>query len=148
MTPEEILRLFNESELFKNLGFSITELNENSLILEISDDNPCHRGGFGSLEGTGINGAVISAAMESAIGICGFSAFGGQPSGVIELSVKMLRVIRKKPCRVEAVIDRKNNNLAFVSATLNSASGGICAKATGIVAYVGKSKNVENGSDI
>ena len=104
---EKISRFFNESDLFKSLGFYITELNETSVTLEISGNNPCHRGGFGFLEETGINGAVISAALESAVGICGFSAFGGRPAGVIELSVKMLRVIRKKPCRVEAVIDRK-----------------------------------------
>lgn len=146
MTAEKIARAFNESDLFKSLGFHISELNEDSLGLEISDNNPCHRGGFGFLEETGINGAVISAAMESAIGICGFNTFGGKPAGVVEISVKILRVIRKKPCRVKATVDRKNKNLAFISATLYSARGGICANATGIVVQIGDTKCITNGS--
>ncbi|MEE3650592.1 MULTISPECIES: PaaI family thioesterase [unclassified Brenneria] len=144
MIEKHYLSLFNASALFKSLGFSIVEINDDALIMEIADDNPCHQGGFGVLASTGINGAVVSAALESAIGLCGFRALGGQPAGVIELSVKLLRVIRKKPCRVEARIDNKNHHLAFVSATLYSARGGICATATGIVV---KSKSSESQSD-
>ena len=143
----KITRAFNESQLFQNLGFCITALEENSLVLEISGSNACHRGGFGFLEDMGINGAVVSAAMESAMGICGFISFGGAPAGVIEMSVKMLRIVRKKPCRIEARIDRKSNSLCFVSAVLRSASGGVCATASGIVSTVSSSKNIGTDSD-
>ncbi|PWC14024.1 PaaI family thioesterase [Brenneria corticis] len=147
MPKETIARNFNESALFKSLGFHMVAINENSVVMEISDDNPCHQGGFGILTDTGINGAVISAAMESAIGICGYYAFGCKPAGVIELSVKILRVIRKKPCRVEACVGKKNSGLAFISATLYSSRGGVCAQATGIVVTSGKRNECdENGN--
>ncbi|MEJ2416709.1 MAG: hypothetical protein P8Y45_07220 [Exilibacterium sp.] len=97
MQTPAIVNTFNESELFKQLGFSIVDLGENSLVLAIGDTNVSHSGGFGVLKTTGINGAVIAAAMESAIGICGYLAFEDGPAGVIELSQKILRIIRKKP---------------------------------------------------
>ncbi|AIA69932.1 putative oxidoreductase [Pectobacterium atrosepticum SCRI1043] len=140
MTENDLASLFNNSALFKALGFNIIEINDDAIVMEINDDNPCHQGGFGVLTSLGINGAVISAALESAIGLCGFNALGREPAGVVELSVKILRVIRKKPCRVEARVDNKNNNVAFISATLISARGGICATGTGIVL---KSKTTE-----
>ncbi|MFP1909033.1 PaaI family thioesterase [Lonsdalea quercina] len=133
MNTDHYLQKFNNSPLFTALGFRVIACDELRLTLEIGDDNPCHQGGFGTLETVGINGAVISAALESAIGLCGFYAFGGRPAGVVELSVKMLRVIRKKPCRIDAVIDKKSRDIAFVSAVLYSARGGKCATATGIV---------------
>ncbi|GLW36137.1 oxidoreductase [Pectobacterium actinidiae] len=140
MPENDLVSLFNNSALFKSLGFNIIEIRDESIVMEINDDNPCHQGGFGVLTSLGINGAVISAALESAIGLCGFNALGREPAGVIELSVKILRVIRKKPCRIEARIDNRNNNVAFISATLTSARGGICATGSGIVL---KSKSTE-----
>lgn len=133
METDHDLQRFNDSPLFNALGFRVTACDEQHLTLDIADDNPCHQGGFGILQALGINGAVISAALESAIGLCGFNAFGGRPTGVVELSVKILRVIRKKPCRIDAVIDKKSRDIAFVSAVLYSAQGGTCATATGIV---------------
>nr|WP_113868950.1 PaaI family thioesterase [Brenneria salicis]NMN92948.1 acyl-coenzyme A thioesterase PaaI-like protein [Brenneria salicis ATCC 15712 = DSM 30166]RBP58617.1 acyl-coenzyme A thioesterase PaaI-like protein [Brenneria salicis ATCC 15712 = DSM 30166]RLM29368.1 oxidoreductase [Brenneria salicis ATCC 15712 = DSM 30166] len=133
MAENDLASLFNDSALFQALGFSIIEINDDVIVMEINDENPCHQGGFGILTSLGINGAVISAALESAIGLCGFNALGREPAGVVELSVKILRVIRKKPCRVEARVDNKNNNIAFISATLLSARGCICATGTGIV---------------
>lgn len=133
MSENDPASFFNDSALFRTLGFSIIEIKDDAIVMEINDDNPCHQGGFGVLTSIGMNGAVISAALESAIGLCGFNALGREPAGVIELSVKILRIIRKKPCRIEARIDNKNNNVAFVSATLISARGGVCATGTGIV---------------
>ncbi|QDX31005.1 PaaI family thioesterase [Dickeya poaceiphila] len=133
MIENELTSIFNDSVLFKTLGFSIIDIKDNSIVMTINDNNPCHEGGFGALTSIGINGAVISAALESAIGLCGFNTLGRKPAGVIEISVKILRIIRKKPCRIEAHVDIKNNHIAFISATLFSAHGSICATGAGIV---------------
>ncbi|RLM21853.1 oxidoreductase [Brenneria alni] len=133
MIESSLVPNLNNSALFQALGFTIIEIKADAIVMEINDNNPCHEGGFGVLTSVGINGAVISAGLELAMGICGFNALGREPAALIELSVKILRVIRKKPCRIEARIDNRNKNIAFVSATLFSARGGICATGTGIV---------------
>ncbi|AXW87065.1 oxidoreductase [Lonsdalea britannica] len=145
MVTAQGLQVFNDSPLFKALGFRVIDCDEQHLVLEVGDNNPCHQGGFGTLKTVGINGAVISAALECAIGLCGFHSFGGRPAGVVELSVKMLRVIRKKPCRIDAVIDKKSRDIAFVSAVLYSAHGGKCATATGIVMTSQREESVSEG---
>ncbi|BBG29151.1 PaaI family thioesterase [Zymobacter palmae] len=133
MTSDDVVKRFNHSALFERLGLHIYHLDDHSLRLHLNDDNPCHRGGFGVLEDIGINGSVISAAMEAAIGLCGLNALGGMPSGVIEFSMKLLRIVRHKPAWIEAQIDRKSQQLVFVSARLYSARDSVCATATGIV---------------
>ncbi|KPB71903.1 Uncharacterized protein AC507_3765 [Pseudomonas syringae pv. maculicola] len=45
----------------------------------------------------GINGAVLCAALEAAIGLGGHAALGHTPAGVIELSVKLLRQVVTSP---------------------------------------------------
>lgn len=95
MSENDLASFFNGSTLFQVLGFSIIEIKGDAIVMEINDNNPCHQGGFGVLTSLGMNGAVISAALESAIGLCGFNALGREPAGVIELSVKILRIIRK-----------------------------------------------------
>ncbi|NOJ24169.1 PaaI family thioesterase [Vibrio coralliilyticus] len=128
----------NELPLFKALGFRIVHLDETSVVLHLDEENPCYRGGFGVLQNVGVNGSVICAALEAAIGVCGYASLGHQPAGVIEFSAKILRIVRGGSPFIKAQVDRKSASLAFVSATLESARGGVCAQASGICALPGQ----------
>jgi len=133
MTPENFQEVLDRSPLFQSLGLSVVTLSADSVCLAIAASRPTHGGAFGDLARPGINGAVLCAALETAIGLCGHAALGHTPAGVIELSVKLLRQVRHLPCHVTARLDRQAPGLAFVSAVLTNARGTPCATASGIV---------------
>lgn len=133
MTPDDFQAALDRSALFQNLGLKVVTLSEDSVCLAIEGPHPSHGGAFGDFAQAGVNGAVICAALETAIGLCGHAALGHEPAGVIELSVKLLRLLRKLPCRITARIDRQAQGLAFVSAVLTNAQNTPCATASGIV---------------
>ncbi|CAQ84312.1 MULTISPECIES: PaaI family thioesterase [Photorhabdus] len=128
------IEAFNHSPLFKTLGFTIVEWGVDFVDLRIQHGNPCHAGSFGKNTAVGINGAIVTAALESAVGISGFIGFGCTPSGVVALDIKMMQIIRGQFSHVKARIDRKTRTMIFASAHLYSERGGLCAAASGIVA--------------
>ncbi|OCQ52016.1 hypothetical protein Ppb6_02810 [Photorhabdus australis subsp. thailandensis] len=128
------IEAFNHSPLFKTLGFTIVEWGVDFVDLRIQHGNPCHAGSFGKNTAVGINGAIVTAALESALGISGFIGFGCTPSGVVALDIKMMQIIRGQFSHVKARIDRKTRTMIFASAHLYSERGGLCATASGIVA--------------
>ncbi|MBB4132048.1 MULTISPECIES: PaaI family thioesterase [unclassified Xanthomonas] len=133
MTPEHFHDVLDRSPLFQSLGLSVVTLSADSVCLAIAEPHPTHGGAFGDLTQPGINGAVLCAALEAAIGLCGHAALGHTPAGVIELSVKLLRQVRRLPCQVTARLERQAPGLAFASAVLTNARGTPCALASGIV---------------
>lgn len=140
MQDEISLKNLNDLPLFKALGFEVTCMDETSVQIRLDEKNECYGGAYGVSGGIGINGSVICAALEAAIGLCGHSSLGGQPAGVIEFSAKILRIVRGGSPVIEATIDRKNHSLAFVSAKLINTTGTICATASGICCVAGKNK--------
>lgn len=140
MADEMALQNLNELPLFKALGFRIIFMDDTAVQLQLDEKNACYGGAYGVSRNVGINGSVICAALEAAIGLCGHSSLGGQPAGVIEFSVKILRIVRGGAPIIEATVDRKNHSIAFVTANLKSAGGAICASASGICCIAGKKR--------
>ena len=96
-----------------------------------------HQGGLGT---RAVNGAVIAAMFDAALGVAGTLQFPGQRAGTVELSIKLLRPAFEAPLEVFAVAIKRTPHLAFTEAELQAA-GKLCAIATGIVAVVSNPKD-------
>ncbi|MDH5929585.1 hypothetical protein L8S13_25330, partial [Vibrio lentus] len=127
---------FNSSSLFKTLDFEITSYQDDCLKLQMNHNNELHSGSFGKHTSIGANGLIVTAGLEAAIGVLGVLNYNGQSAGVIEISVKLVKVIRGKLSTIQAKVDRTTNDLTFISATLYDERGGECAYASGIVSKI------------
>lgn len=134
-TIDELEFKFNNSILFQNFNFSLKVKSCGSSVdISILELSEIHRGAFGTDSKVGINGAVVSAGFEAAIGVMGLIGFQAQASGVIELSVKYLKILRTNGAIFRATITEKSRNLIFCSASLYDLKGVEVASASGIVA--------------
>ncbi|MCC4597098.1 PaaI family thioesterase [Xanthomonas campestris pv. phormiicola] len=133
MNADALRNALDRSPLFQSLGLRVRALAADGVCLGIDAECPTHAGAFGMPDRPGINGAVLCAALEAAIGLCGQACLGDAPAAVIELSVKLQRPVRTAPCRIAARPTRSGRGLAFVCAVLSDARDRPCATASGIV---------------
>jgi acyl-coenzyme A thioesterase PaaI-like protein len=96
-----------------------------------------HLGGLGT---RAINGAVIAAMFDAALGVAGTLQFPGQRAGTVELSIKLMRPAFEAPLEMLAIAVKRTPHLAFTEAELH-ADGRRCALATGIVAVANNLKD-------
>ena len=96
-----------------------------------------HLGGLGT---RAVNGAVIAALFDAALGIAGTLQFPGQRAGTVELSIKLMRPAFEAPLEVLGAAVKRTAHLAFTEAELH-ADGRLCAIATGIVAVASTPKD-------
>jgi acyl-coenzyme A thioesterase PaaI-like protein len=99
-----------------------------------------HLGGLGT---RAINGAVIAGLFDAALGLAGGVQFGGQRTGTVELSIKLMRPAFEAPLEVLSIALNQSPHLAFTEAELY-ADGKLCAVASGIVAVASSQKDGEN----
>ena len=99
-----------------------------------------HLGGLGT---RAVNGAVIAAMFDAALGMAGTLQFPGQRAGTVELSIKLMRPAFEAPLEVLGVAVKRTPHLVFTEAELH-ADGRVCASATGIVAVA---SNPKDGDD-
>ncbi|MGH8496299.1 MAG: PaaI family thioesterase [Gammaproteobacteria bacterium] len=88
-----------------------------------------HRGGLGT---AAVNGAVLAAMFDCALGVAGGLQFPGRRSGTCELSIKFLRPAPGPCVTAYAITIKKATQLAFTESELYS-GGRLCAVASGIV---------------
>jgi len=96
-----------------------------------------HQGGLGT---RAVNGAVIAALFDAALGFAGTLQFPGQRAGTVELSIKLMRPAFEAPLEVLGAAVRRTAHLVFTEAELH-ADGRLCASATGIVAVASSPKD-------
>ncbi len=96
-----------------------------------------HLGGLGT---RAVNGGVIAALMDAALGMAGTLALSGRRAGTVELSIKLMRPAIEAPLEVLGVAVKCTPHLVFVEAELH-ANGRFCATATGIVAVASHQKD-------
>ena len=95
---------------------------------------------LGGLDSRAVNGAVIAAMFDAALGIAGTLQLAGHRAGTIELSIKLMRPAFEAPLEVLAIAVKRTPHLAFTEAELHAA-GRLCAIATGIVAVASSPKD-------
>lgn len=105
--------------------------------LTLSSVGAQHQGGLGT---RAVNGAVIAALFDAALGTAGTLQFPGQRAGTVELSIKLMRPAFEAPLEVLGVAVKRTAHLAFTEAELH-AGGRLCASASGIVAVASTPKD-------
>jgi acyl-coenzyme A thioesterase PaaI-like protein len=95
---------------------------------------------MGGLNSRAVNGAVIAAMFDAALGVAGSLQVPGQRAGTVELSIKLMRPAMEAPLEAYGIAVKKTPHLVFTEAELH-ASGRLCATATGIVALASHPKD-------
>jgi acyl-coenzyme A thioesterase PaaI-like protein len=90
-----------------------------------------HLGGMG---GPSMNGGMIAAMFDCAIGVAGALQFPQQMAGTIDLSIKIVRAICSPRVVAYSRTTKKTRSVAFVEALAFDGDNRFCASANGIVA--------------
>jgi acyl-coenzyme A thioesterase PaaI-like protein len=94
---------------------------------------PFHRGG---MAGAAVNGAVLSALADCALGGTGIVEFPGIRSGTVSLTMHFLRPLLGNSIAVRCVPVRKSASLLFADIEILDSRRRVCATASGIVSAV------------
>jgi acyl-coenzyme A thioesterase PaaI-like protein len=105
-------------------------------VLVAVDDPPLSmRGGIG--DDRIINGGVLSALCDLAIGCTAALVDPALRSATVQLSIRLEQPLLGNRIRGEAWVDRRTRRLVFASAELKDELGMICVRCQGIVSLVG-----------
>lgn len=121
---------FNNSEFAALLGISVSLKNPALPKCEVSDIQTFHLGGIGQAF---VNGAVISAILDLALGLTGlkYSNMGGFATR--NLNIDIARPVENSRFYVISKCNRQIGNNVFSEATLFNANDEPCVYATGIL---------------
>lgn len=89
-----------------------------------------HRGGLGS---QAVNGGILAALFDFAIGTTGALVDPERKSATMQLSMSFERPVTGDVVTVEAWVDRAGGSTIFASAVIRDSGGDICARAQGVV---------------
>jgi uncharacterized protein (TIGR00369 family) len=131
-TPEALdayARGFNRSATLRFFGVELDFPDERTVRcrLDVRDD---HRGGLGS---DAINGGILAAIFDLAIGCTAALVDPGRRSATVQLSMNFEQPVRGGKLVALGRIDRAGGSTAFSSATIEDERGVICARAQGVV---------------
>jgi uncharacterized protein (TIGR00369 family) len=132
-TQEQLDRyaeLFNQSQTMRLLGLRVSFPQGEKVVLTLPEVRPEHRGGLGT---AAINGGVIAAMFDYAIGCTPALLDPTRRAATMQLSMSFQRPLRGDVVRAEATIDSAGTSTLFASARIHDAQGQVCARAQGVV---------------
>lgn len=104
------------------------------LVLSVDTIPPNLRGGIGDL--TIVNGGVLSALCDLAIGCTTALIDPTKRSATVQLSIRFEQPLRGDRIRGEARVDRATRRLVFSSAEILDERGVVCTRCQGIASLV------------
>jgi acyl-coenzyme A thioesterase PaaI-like protein len=127
---KKVEEFFNNSEFTSHLGIQVDLLAPDLPKCEILDIQPFHLGGIGQEY---INGAIISAVIDLALGLTGlkYSKLGN--FATCNLNIDIVRPIEKGRFYVVAKSNRQIDNKVFSEATIFNQNDVPCVYATGMI---------------
>ncbi|WP_257454651.1 PaaI family thioesterase [Archangium lipolyticum] len=134
-TQEQLDRfaeLFNQSQTMRFFGLRLSFPQGEKVVVTLPEVRPEHRGGLGT---AAINGGVISAMFDYAIGCTPALLDPSRRSATMQLSISFERPLRGDAVRAEATIDNAGTSTLFASARLYDAQGHVCARCQGVVKF-------------
>ncbi|QRN95129.1 PaaI family thioesterase [Archangium violaceum] len=134
-TQEQLDRfaeLFNQSQTMRFFGLRLSFPQGEKVVVTLPEVRPEHRGGLGT---AAINGGVISAMFDYAIGCTPALLDPSRRSATMQLSISFERPLRGDTVRAEATIDNAGTTTLFASARLYDAQGQVCARCQGVVKF-------------
>jgi len=131
-TPEQLARYadaFNASETLKHFGVRVSFPDDTTCEVVLDPVLPAQRGGLGS---DAVNGGVLAAMFDLAIGCTPALVDPTRRSATVQLSLNFLRAVRGSRVVARGRITRAGETLVFAEAQLFDATGELCATATGL----------------
>ncbi len=132
-SPEQLARyaqLFNESLTLKYFGARISFPDGERVEIRLDEIRPEQRGGLGT---SAVNGGVLAALFDFAIGITPALIDPTRRSATMQLSMSFERPVQGNSLRVEARVDSAARSVLFATAIIRDAQGIECARCQGLV---------------
>lgn len=121
---------FSQSLTLRYLGARLSFPEGQKVVVTLPEVRPEHRGGLGT---SAVNGGIISALFDIAIGCTPALLDPSLRSATVQLSLSFERPLLGDTVRAEATIDSQGQSLLFASARMYDAQGNVCARAQGVV---------------
>lgn len=132
-TLEQLARYadeFNRSQTLQHFGTRLSFPSAERLRIDIDPIRPEQRGGLGS---DAVNGGVLAAVCDLAIGCTPAMVDPTRRNATTQLSIFFERPLRGRRLRAEAWINSVGKVILFASAEILDEEDRVCARATGMV---------------
>ncbi|MBS1153559.1 MAG: thioesterase, partial [Myxococcaceae bacterium] len=120
---------FNASATLKHFGVKVSFPDPDTVECVIDEIKPEQRGGLGT---DAINGGVLSAMFDLAIGCTPALVDPTRRSATVHLSINFMRAVRGEKLIARSKVDRAGDVLLFASAQIFDDKGVVCATCTGM----------------
>lgn len=130
---------FNSVPAMRGFGVRVDLADTHVVRVTLDAIEDRHRGGLGT---AAVNGAVLAALFDCALGVAGTLQFPGRRSATCELSIKFMRPVPGPTVTAYAVTLKRATQLAFADSELYS-NGRLCAIASGIVSVATSAVEIE-----
>ncbi len=120
---------FNSSATLKAFGVKVSFPDEDTVQATIEQLKPEQRGGLGT---DAINGGVLAAIFDLAIGCTPALIDPTRRSATVQLSINFMRAVRGDTLIARSKIERAGDVLLFSSAQIVDEKGVVCATCTGM----------------
>jgi uncharacterized protein (TIGR00369 family) len=120
---------FNASATLQHFGVKVHFPDADTVEAIIEEIKPEQRGGLGT---DAINGGVIAAIFDLAIGCTPALVDPTKRSATVHLSINFMRAVRGTRVVARSKIDRAGDVLLFASAQILDEKGVVCATCTGM----------------
>ena len=121
---------FNQSQTMRLLGLRLSFPQGEKVVITLPEVRSEHRGGLGT---AAINGGIISAMFDYAIGCTPALVDPTRRCATMQMSVSFERPLRGHTVRAEATIDSVGTSTLFASARMYDEKGHVCARCQGVV---------------
>lgn len=121
---------FNQSQTMRLFGARLSFPQGERVVIALPEVRPEHRGGLGT---AAINGGIISALFDYAIGCTPALLDPTRRAATMQLSISFERPLRGNAVRAEATIDSIGTSTLFASARMYDDKGQVCARCQGVV---------------
>ncbi len=113
------------------IAFHLDESEGDCVEITLDDVKPGQRGGLGT---SAVNGGVLAAIFDFAVGYAATLAPPLRKSATVQLSLNLESAVLGNLVRCTARIVKQARNILFVSAEIADETGKICARGTGMCA--------------
>ena len=133
-TPEQLAEYadgFNTSLILRHYGGRVTfPAGGERVVVVVDPVHDHHRGGLGT---AAVNGGVLAATFDLAIGCTPALLDPGKRNATMQLSMSFLRPVTGDRFTAESWIDRAGTDTVFASAKILDQQGRLCATCQGLV---------------
>ena len=122
--------LFNQSLTLKYFGAQVSFPEGERVEIRVDQIKPEQRGGLGT---SAVNGGVLAALFDFAIGVTPALIDPTRRSATMQLSMMFERPVQGNSLRVEARVNSAARSVLFATAILRDSQGIECARCQGLV---------------